>query len=101
VQADFGKDRVERDADELVAGQGFSVGPSDIAFDSLDLPTLSAPIALPPDWMRAPLQAVRDALVSALLTAAACAALLIGLERGRLRALAAASVTAAAACTRR
>lgn len=98
LQADFEDGRVELDVDELMAGENFSVGPLNVAFDRMDLPVLSVPIMLPPEWMRAPVQAVRDALVPALLAAALSATLLVGLGRGSLRAITAASVSAAAAC---
>jgi hypothetical protein len=98
LQADFDEGRVELDVDEFVAGEDFSVGPFDVAFDNLDLPVLSVPIALPPEWMRAPVQVARDALLPALLGVTLSGALLVGLGRGSLRAVAAASLSAAAAC---
>jgi hypothetical protein len=95
LEADLDDGRVRFDLDELLAGEQVALGPVTIPLDALDLPGLSVPVPLPPDWMRVPLTLVRDALIPALIGIAVGGALLVLLDRGRTRALAVASGLAA------
>ncbi len=95
LQADLDQGRARFDVDELLAGEKVSLGPLEIPLDALDLPGISVPVPLPPDWLRTPLTMVRDALVPSLIGVVLAGAALVLLERGRTRALAvAAGVTA-------
>lgn len=91
LQADLGQGEANFDLDELLAGETVSLGPVEVPLDALDLPGLSVPVPLPPDWMRTPLVLVRDALLPSVLVMAASAVALVALDRGRTRALAVAS----------
>ena len=91
LQADLGQGEASFDLDELLAGETVSLGPVEVPLDALDLPGLSVPVPLPPDWMRTPLVLVRDALLPSVLVMAASAVALVALDRGRTRALAVAS----------
>lgn len=91
LQADLGQGEANFDLDELLAGETVSLGPVEVPLDALDLPGLSVPVPLPPDWMRTPLVLVRDALLPSILVMAASAVALVALDRGRTRALAVAS----------
>lgn len=91
LEADLNEGEARFDLDELLAGQSLSLGPLSVPLDALNLPGLTVPFPLPPDWMRLPLTLLRGALVPALLGIVVCGALLVVLERGRLRALAVAS----------
>ncbi len=96
LEADLADGRARFDIDELLAGESVTIGPLTVPLDALDLPGLSVPVPLPPDWMRVPLLVVRDAFVPALVGIGVCGGLLIWLDRGRGRALAVASgITAA------
>ena len=95
LQADLDEGRARFDLDDLLAGQSVSLGPLTVPLDAVDLPGLSVPVPLPPDWMRVPLTLVRDALLPAALAIVVCGVLLVVLDRGRTRALAvAAAITA-------
>lgn len=97
LEADLGQGQARFDFDELMAGETVSLGPFDIPLDALNLPGISVPVPLPPDWMRVPLTLVRDALVPSIIGIAVMGVLLVWLERGRTRALAVAcGVTALA-----
>ena len=91
LQADLGQGEASFDLDELLAGETVSLGPVEVPLDALDLPGLSVPVPLPPDWMRTPLVLVRDALLPSILVMVASAVALVALDRGRTRALAVAS----------
>ena len=91
LQADLGQGEASFDLDELLAGETVSLGPVEVPLDALDLPGLSVPVPLPPDWMRTPLVLVRDALLPSILVMAGSAVALVALDRGRTRALAVAS----------
>ena len=91
LQEDLGQGEANFDLDELLAGETVSLGPVEVPLDALDLPGLSVPVPLPPDWMRTPLVLVRDALLPSVLVMAASAVALVALDRGRTRALAVAS----------
>ena len=91
LQADLGQGEANFDLDELLAGETVSLGPVEVPLDALDLPGLSVPVPLPPDWMRTPLVLVRDALLPSILVMAGSAVALVALDRGRTRALAVAS----------
>ena len=91
LQADLGQGEASFDLDELLAGETVSLGPVEVPLDALDLPGLSVPVPLPPDWMRTPLVLVRDALLPSVLVMAASAVALVAFDRGRTRALAVAS----------
>ena len=91
LQADLGQGEANFDLDELLAGETVSLGPVEVPLDALDLPGLSVPVPLPPDWMRTPLVLVRDALLPSILVMVASAVALVALDRGRTRALAVAS----------
>lgn len=95
LSADLGQGQANFDFDQLMAGETVSLGPLDIPLDALDLPGITVPVPLPPDWMRVPLTLVRDALVPAIIGILVCGAGLVLLDRGRTRALGvAAGVTA-------
>jgi hypothetical protein len=95
LDADLAEGQAHFDFDELMAGETVSLGPFDIPLDALDLPGISVPVPLPPDWMRVPLTLVRDALIPATIGIVLCAVGLVLLDRGRTRALGvAAGVTA-------
>lgn len=91
LQADLGQGEASFDLDELLAGETVSLGPVEVPLDALNLPGLSVPVPLPPDWMRTPLVLVRDALLPSILVMVASAVALVALDRGRTRALAVAS----------
>ena len=91
LQADLGQGEASFDLDELLAGETVTLGPVEVPLDALDLPGLSVPVPLPPDWMRTPLVLVRDALLPSILVMAGSAVALVALDRGRTRALAVAS----------
>lgn len=91
LEADLNEGEARFDLDDLLTGQSLSLGPLSVPLDALDLPGLSVPFPLPPDWMRTPLTLLRDALVPALIAIVLCGAGLVLLERGRTRALAVAS----------
>lgn len=95
LSADLGEGQATFDFDQMMAGEVVSLGPFDIPLDALDLPGISVPVPLPPDWMRVPLTLVRDALVPAIIGIVVCGIGLVLLDRGRTRALGvAAGVTA-------
>ncbi len=98
LEADLGEGQATFDLDEMLAGEVLALGPVDVPLDAIDIPGLSVPVPLPPDWMRVPLNLVRSALVPALLLAGACGVGLVLLQRGRLRALAIACGLTAAVC---
>ncbi len=91
LDADLSEGQAHFDFDELMAGESVSLGPFDIPLDALDLPGLSVPVPLPPDWMRLPLTLVRDALIPAIIAIVVCGVGLVLLDRGRTRALTVAS----------
>lgn len=91
LQADLNEGEAHFDLDELLAGQALSLGPVSVPLDALQLPGISVPFPLPPDWLRLPLTVLRNALLPALIGIVVCGGLLVILERGRLRALAVAS----------
>ncbi len=98
LEADLDAGQATFDLDEMLAGEVLSLGPVEIPLDAVDVPGLSVPVPLPPDWMRVPLNLVRSALVPALLLAAASGVGLVLLQRGRLRALAIACALTALVC---
>lgn len=98
LEADLGEGQARFDLDELLAGQSVGIGPVTVPLDALDLPGLSVPVPLPPDWMRVPLNLLRSALLPALLGIVASAVALVLLDRRRLRALAIAGALTAALC---
>jgi hypothetical protein len=99
LQADLDEGRATFDADLLVEGQSVTLGPVTIPLDALDLPGLTVPVPLPPDWMRTPINLLRSALLPAAIGIVLTGLALVALDRGRLRALAAASAITAAGCT--
>ncbi len=98
LQADLDEGRATFDVDLLVAGQSATLGPVTIPLDALDLPGLTVPVPLPPDWMRVPINLLRSALLPAVIGIALTGIALIALDRGRVRALATASAITAAGC---
>lgn len=97
LSADLDEGRAHFDVDEMLAGETVSVGPFEVPLDALDLPGISVPVPLPPDWMRTPLTLLRDALLPSIIAIVVCAVGLAVLDR-RGRALAVASgITAVAA----
>lgn len=95
LSADLGEGEATFDFDQLMAGEKVSLGPFDVPLDALDLPGVSVPVPLPPDWMRLPLTLVRDALVPSIIGIVISGAALVLFDRGRARSLAiAAGVTA-------
>lgn len=98
LQADLGAGEATFDLDTLLAGQSIPLGPVDVPLDALDLPGLSVPLPLPPDWMRLPLNLLRSAFVPALIGIGVSAGALVLLDMLRLRALAVASGLTALVC---
>ena len=98
LQADLDEGRATFDVDLLVAGQSATLGPVTIPLDALDLPGLTVPVPLPPDWMRVPINLLRSALLPAVIGIALAGIALIALDRGRVRALATASAITATGC---
>jgi hypothetical protein len=98
LQADLDEGRATFDADLLVEGQSVMLGPVTIPLDALDLPGLTVPVPLPPDWMRTPINLLRSALLPAVIGIVLTGLALVALDRGRVRALAAASAITAAGC---
>jgi hypothetical protein len=91
LSADLDEGKAHFDLDQMLAGEKVSVGPFDVPLDALNLPGISVPVPLPPDWMRTPLTLLRDALIPSIVAIAVSAVALIALDRGRSRALAVAS----------
>ncbi|MCU0298661.1 MAG: hypothetical protein MUF33_09110 [Candidatus Nanopelagicales bacterium] len=98
LQADLSEGQATFDLDQMLAGEVVTLGPVEVPLDAIDVPGLSVPVPLPPDWMRVPLNFVRSALVPAILGILAAGAALVLLERGRLRALAIAAGLTALVC---
>lgn len=97
LEADLATGSARFDLDDLLTGQTVSLGPVSIPLDALDLPGITVPMPVPPDWMRVPLNLLRGALIPALVGIVVSGGLLVLLDRGRTRALAVASgVTALA-----
>lgn len=97
-EADLDAGSARFDIDELLAGQRLSLGPLSVPLDALDLPGLSVPVPLPPDWMRAPANVLREALVPSLVAIVLSGAALVWLDGRRTRALGVAALATAAGC---
>lgn len=98
LSADLESGRAHIDLDELLAGKTAGVGPVQVPLDALDLPGLTVPVPLPPDWMRLPINIVRAAFLPAVLGIVAAGAALITLGRPRQRPLLVASGLTALTC---
>lgn len=98
LQADLQTGQATLDVDQMLQGQRVTVGPVSVPLDALDIPGISVPVPLPPDWMRLPLNVVRGALIPSLIAAAAAGLALVWLDRWRLRTLAVVAMVTAAIC---
>lgn len=98
LQADLDSGRATLDVDQLLSGRTVSLGPVTVPLDALDLPGISVPVPLPPDWMRVPLNLVRSAFWPAVIGIVISAGVLAWSDRWRLRAVGIAAAVTAAVC---
>ena len=98
LEADLASGHARFDLDDLLAGHTVNLGPVEIPLGALDLPGLTVPVPLPPDWLRTPINLTRAAFWPAVIGIAASAAALLVLDRRRPRALGIACAVTALGC---
>ncbi|MCU0278605.1 MAG: hypothetical protein MUE31_06915 [Candidatus Nanopelagicales bacterium] len=50
LQADLSEGQATFDLDQMLAGEVVTLGPVEVPLDAIDVPGLSVPVPLPPDW---------------------------------------------------